>query len=93
MARHAQGSLVERLQRFVGRPPESSHDDIRRIEERRRSLAAATQEWLALLREMEHEGRSGDAKYEAFYQAYLQAKQQQKRTELELFNLRHGLTN
>jgi hypothetical protein len=63
------------------------------MEERRRGLAQATQEWLALLREMEHEGQSGDARYEAYFQAYLQAKQQQKRADLELFNLRNGLTD
>jgi hypothetical protein len=74
-----------------GEPATPGHT-LRRIEEKQRSLTAATEKWLSLLREMEHAGQSGDAQYEAYYQAYLQAKQQQKRVDLELFNLRNGLT-
>lgn len=81
-------SILQRLSRgllFRERPDKGG---VRRIEERRRGLAAATEEWLSLLREMEQAGQTGDAKYEAYYQAYLRAKQQQKRADLELFNLR-----
>jgi hypothetical protein len=42
---------------------------------------------------MEHAGQSGEAKYESYYRAYLQAKQHQKRVDLELFNYRQGLCN
>ncbi|HEX6506551.1 MAG TPA: hypothetical protein VF221_02870 [Chloroflexota bacterium] len=63
-----------------------------RTEERRRASEAATQQWLALLREMEHNGETDEPRYETYYRAYLQSKQQEKRADLELFNLRQGLT-
>jgi hypothetical protein len=42
---------------------------------------------------MEAAGQTTDPRYETYYQAYLQAKQQQKRADLELFNLRQSLTS
>ena len=67
--------------------------EVRRVEEKLRSSAQATEQWLNLLREMEMSGETADARYERYYQAYLQARQQQKRVDLELFNLRQGLTS
>lgn len=85
-------SIVQKLSRSLLSRPVHDGAGARRIEERRRGLAEATEQWLSLLREMEQDGQTGDAKYEAYYRAYLQAKQQQKRADLELFNLRslHG---
>ena len=89
MGRPRHLSIFERLSKLLSRgSPEGR--DVRRIEERRRGLATATQEWLSLLRDMERSGQTGDVKYEAYYQAYLRSKQQQKRADLDLFNLRSG---
>lgn len=63
----------------------------RRLRERQEQLARATEEWQALLREMEHNGESGKSQYERYYQAYLQARRQQKDIDLQLFNRRRGL--
>ncbi len=93
MSQAERPSIVERLSRGLFSRSRSSTRDMRRIEEKRRGLATATQEWLSLLREMEHAGQTGDAKYEAYYQAYLRSKQQQKRADLELFNLRNGVSD
>jgi hypothetical protein len=41
---------------------------------------------------MERNGESDEGRYEQYYQAYLQAKQLEKRTDLDLFNLREGLS-
>lgn len=67
-------------------------EQLRRVEEKRRSAAEATRQWLTLLRELENNGESGRSTYESYYQAYLQAREQEKRVELELFNLRQGLS-
>jgi hypothetical protein len=40
---------------------------------------------------MEGNGETNSPNYERYYQAYLQAKQQQKAAELDLFNRRRGL--
>jgi hypothetical protein len=40
---------------------------------------------------MERNGESGTAQYESYFQAYLQARQQEKAVDLELFNRRRGL--
>ena len=56
--------------------------------EKQRALQKATDQWLSLLREMEQQGQSGEAAYERYYRAYLDAKQQQKDVDLQLFNLR-----
>lgn len=88
MAHRTRPSIVERLGRRLFSRPSNPGRDLERVEEKRRDMAAATQKWLSLLREMEQAGQTGDAKYEAYYQAYLRAKQQQKRADLELFNLR-----
>jgi hypothetical protein len=61
------------------------------LEERRRSLSEASEKWYSLLREMERNGESANAQYERYYEAYLEARHVEKRAELELFNLRHGL--
>lgn len=65
--------------------------DMRRLEERYRALGHATQEWLSLLREMEGNGETADPRYGRYFSAYMEAKQQEKRADLELFNLRKGL--
>lgn len=67
-------------------PPDAAH-----LEARRQTLAHATEEWLSLLREMEEGGEVADPRYERYYRAYVEAKHQEKRADLELFNLRHGL--
>jgi len=64
---------------------------IQRAEDKHRKLAETANEWLSLVREMEHTGQSGEAHYESYHQAYLQARHKEKRAELELFNLRRGL--
>lgn len=65
--------------------------EVRRLQERQENAQRATEEWLSLLREMEHNGETATSQYERYYQAYLQAKQQQKAVDLELFNRRRGL--
>lgn len=77
---------------FSGGARKASAQDVRRVEAKQRTLSQATEQWLSLLREMETRGETSDARYETYYQAYLQAKQQQKRVDLELFNLRQGLS-
>jgi hypothetical protein len=66
--------------------------EVRRLREKHASLTHATEEWLSLLRDMERNGESGHAEYERYFQAYLQAKQQQKSIDLQLFNRRQGLS-
>lgn len=74
-----------------GRRSEDPRDALQRLEEKQRSAARATEHWLSLLREMEHNGESGDSRYESYYTAYLQARDQQKRIDLQVFNVRSGL--
>ena len=94
MALGKRGSFLRRLglreQNGAGLP---ATGELRRAEERQRTLTEATERWLALLREMEHAGQSGDARYETYFRAYLEAKQRQKRLDLEIFNMRQGLSN
>jgi hypothetical protein len=52
----------------------------------------ATEQWLSLLREMERNGETSEPRYETYFRAYLRSKQQEKRFDLELFNMRQGLT-
>lgn len=86
-------SLVARLTRlFRSDDAASFASRYGRIEERHRTLSRAAEQWLTLLQEMEAAGQTTDPRYEAYYQAYLQARQQQKRADLELFNLRQSLT-
>jgi hypothetical protein len=77
---------------FLRRLTQRDRRDYREIEQKQRTLAQATQKWLSLLRDMEHAGQSGEARYEDYFRAYLEAKERQKRIDLELFNLRHGLS-
>ena len=64
---------------------------MQRLEERHRSLVAATAQWSALLRDMELNGESSDPRYETYFKAYVEARQHEKRADLELFNIRAGL--
>jgi len=83
------------LLRVGRRATKRSEEDLPRyyrVEEKRRCLAQATQQWLSLLRELECNGETGDGRYETYYQAYLQARDHEKRADLELFNLRQGLS-
>lgn len=92
MVRRKQVSLLGRL--LGGRQDSGRHisdQQIRRVEEKRRAAADATQQWLTLLRDLESKGESGHSTYETYYRAYLQAREQEKRVDLELFNLRQGL--
>jgi hypothetical protein len=41
---------------------------------------------------MDRNGETNEGRYQQYYQAYLRAKQLEKRIDLELFNLREGLT-
>jgi hypothetical protein len=91
---HERTSLVRRFTGlFRSRDAEPVASRYGRIEERYRSLSKAADQWLTLLQEMEAAGQTTDPRYETYYQAYLQAKQQQKRADLELFNLRQSLTS
>lgn len=62
-----------------------------RIEQKRAMAVAATRKWEEILHEMEMTGKSGTQQYEAYFDAYLRAKQQQKQADLDAFNLRTGL--
>ena len=75
---------------FLNRQSVPVEQEIHRLNEKRRALQRATDQWLSLLRDMEQQGQSGAAAYERYYTAYLDAKQQQKGVELRLFNLRTG---
>lgn len=76
------------LRRRFGMP---SATELQRLEEKHRAAVAAAQQWLTLLREMERNGETSEGRYEQYFSAYLQAKQLEKRFDLELFNLRQGL--
>lgn len=91
MARHP-GHLIERLTGSLRRTNGGSRDMLR-LAEKQRALSAATEQWLSLLRDMEHEGQSSDPRYETYYRAYLDAKRQEERAGLDLFNLRRGLVD
>jgi hypothetical protein len=65
--------------------------EIRRLEEKCRALTDATEQWLTLLRDMERTGESSSPRYEAYFRAYIEARQQEKRADLQLFNVRQGL--
>ncbi len=83
------------LLRFGPRQAKRSEGELSRyyrVQEKHRCLAQATQQWLLLLREMERNGETGDVRYETYYKAYLQARDHEKRADLELFNLRQGLS-
>jgi uncharacterized protein involved in exopolysaccharide biosynthesis len=93
MARARYVSPVGRLSGLLRRRSSNASDsEIRRLEEKYKTAAAATQQWLSLLREMERNGETDEVRYEQYYRAYLQSKQLEKRTDLHLFNLREGLT-
>jgi hypothetical protein len=93
MAVPRRDSIVDRLTSLLHRRENGpDHRRRERLEEKRRALAAATEQWVTLLREMERDGETGDSRYESYYQAYLQARQQENRADLELFNLRQGLS-
>jgi hypothetical protein len=93
MARARYDSPVGRLSGLLRRRSGArSNSELRRLEEKYRTAADATQQWLALLREMDRNGETNEGRYQQYYQAYLQAKQLEKRIDLELFNLREGLT-
>lgn len=91
MARTERRGIIRRLFGARRSPPIDRSAAIHRLEEKRRSAAAATEQWLTLLREMEHNGESDQPGYETYYRAYLQAREQEKRAEIEVFNLRQGL--
>jgi hypothetical protein len=65
--------------------------ECRRLEDKRVHFAEATQHWLEMLREMERTGESSDPRYDAYFRNYIEARQQEKRIDLDLFNLRRGL--
>lgn len=66
----------------------SKQHEIRRIEEKQESMAAATEQWLGLLQDMQAAGQVDEERYQRYYQAYLRSKQEQKKVDLDLFNLR-----
>lgn len=80
------GHLVNRL-----RGDSTYGADLRRLREKHSQLTQATEQWKALLRDMEHRGETADPRYETYYRAYVQAREQEKRADLELFNIRRGL--
>ncbi|GAC1445539.1 MAG: hypothetical protein NVSMB52_06950 [Chloroflexota bacterium] len=67
--------------------------DLSQLEEKCRTLEAATQQWLSLLRDMEISGESSHPRYETYFRGYVEAKQQEKRANLELFNAQQGLVD
>jgi hypothetical protein len=67
--------------------------EIERLEERRQTLSRATQDWLSLLHEMEANGETSDPRYQRYFSAYVEAREQEKRADLELFNVRRGLVS
>jgi uncharacterized protein involved in exopolysaccharide biosynthesis len=69
-----------------------SDSEFRRLEAKHKTASETTQQWLSLLRELERNGETNESRYEQYFRAYLEAKQLEKRTDLELFNLREGLT-
>jgi hypothetical protein len=71
----------------------STRPRVGRLEDRREQLARAVDEWLSLLKDMEAAGECGGERYDRYYQAYLQALKQQKDIDLQLFNIRRGLTD
>jgi hypothetical protein len=77
--------------RLFGGRRRDRFEDLERLEQRQRDLTQAIDQWLSLLREMEGSGESGDPNYARYYRAYVEAKQQEKKIDLELFNIRHGL--
>ena len=93
MARREGRSVLERLFGGGDRPGSeaAAHEQVRKVEEKRKAAAEATRGWVSLLREMEHNGESSLPRYETYYTAYLQSREQEKRIDLELFNLRQGL--
>ncbi len=94
MAHIRAASRGRRLASFIGlRPRRTNMTELERLEERRHAAADATRQWLSLLREMELQGDTNGSRYEQYFEAYLQAKQLEKRVDLELFNLREGLTD
>lgn len=78
--------------RFLGhgRRHLSPELEAERLQEKYRQSVEATQRWLSLLRELEHEGKTATATYEQYFNAYLQARRLEKRLELDVFNLRSG---
>lgn len=81
------------LFRRFGRTSQRDAQDYQRVQDRYATVSAAVNQWLSLLREMEHSGQSSGARYESYFQAYLRAKEDLKRIDLELFNLRQGLSH
>jgi len=81
-----------RFSRLFGRSkdprPAPPGSEVRRLEEKRRALQQATDQWLSLLREMEQQGHSGHADYERYHAAYSDAKKQLNEIDLALFNVR-----
>jgi hypothetical protein len=76
----------------LGRSRRDPASDYKRLEEKRRALSEATHKWVQLLRDMERDGQTSDPNYERYFQAYIKAQQQEKRVDLELFNLQQGLS-
>lgn len=76
-----------RLRMSGSRPLPVGHE-IQRLQEKRRALQRASEEWLSLLKDMEQQGQSDEAAYERYHKAYLDAQKQQRDVELQLFNLR-----
>jgi len=80
--------------RWLGRGHRLSPElEAERLQEKYRQSVEATQRWLGLLRELEHEGKTATATYEQYFNAYLQARRLEKRLELEVFNLRSETTS
>ncbi|MGH2443227.1 MAG: hypothetical protein ACRDFX_08695 [Chloroflexota bacterium] len=89
VSRRRAGTPLARLFGRMGRSPGEA--EYRKLEEKKKALAQATLEWHSLLREMEVNGESSDPRYESYFGAYLDAQQQEKQIDLQLFNFRNGL--
>jgi hypothetical protein len=66
-------------------------DEVRRLEERSRTLTRAIRDWLTLVHEMEANGETSGSRYESYLRAYQDACIEEKRVHLQLFNYRRGL--
>ncbi|HCG02820.1 MAG TPA: hypothetical protein DEV93_20035 [Chloroflexi bacterium] len=92
MVRNERKSALGRLLWSGSEHKSGASEQTLRAEEKMHGASDAIEQWLSLLRELERDGESGDARYDTYYRAYLQAREQEKRAELELFNLQQGLT-
>lgn len=92
MATRSRGKPLDRVGAHLRRGSDDAFE-VDRLDDKYRASVEATEQWRSLLREMEASGESSDPKYERYFRAYVDAQQQEKRIDLELFNRRQGLVD